>query len=104
MKDTYNAEKVTFYSFLESDRIQIMDPRQHNLDYFERMLRCPSCGSKNGELGTSFAYFICYDCKREQYWTPDNKHPDDWAEAIGTSPFGRASELLDMFRRYKEKG
>lgn len=60
---------------------------------------CPKCGSTNGVLGTSYAYFVCGDCKDdngrslERYWTDDYLPvPHDqggWPEAIRRSPFGR---------------
>lgn len=59
---------------------------------------CPKCGSENGILGTSYAYFVCVDCaldfgRGEWYWTPDNNHPHatehTWQEACDMSPWGR---------------
>lgn len=48
---------------------------------------CPACGSANGFLGTSHAYFTCTDCKKIQYWTTDHAHPNDWLIAVALSPW-----------------
>jgi len=71
--------------------------------------KCPACGSENVALGTSYAYFVCYDPKcnaghtehatqrfgsHEVYWTKDHRHPSEhslaWMDAIMASPYGRA--------------
>ena len=61
--------------------------------------RCPACGSEDGTLGTSYAYFICDRCGREVYWTADHKHPGpgaaNWERAIDASPWGRARRYLE---------
>ena len=64
---------------------------------------CPKCGSKNGSLGTSNAYFVCRDCKQERYWTDDYEHPKDWPTAVALSPFGRRSVLLDEINILRAK-
>lgn len=53
---------------------------------------CPCCGSTNGSLGTSYAYFMCGDCNGGQpvYWTADHQHPGNWEQAIAASPWARA--------------
>jgi hypothetical protein len=61
--------------------------------------RCPRCGSYDGVLGTSYAYFICRTCAGEDdccvYWTPDYSHPIDWAAAIAASPWAQARQQLE---------
>jgi tRNA(Ile2) C34 agmatinyltransferase TiaS len=58
--------------------------------------RCPKCGSEDGSLGTSFAYFICHQCKREQYWTLDHEHPGDWNTAIEASPWAVVRRRIEQ--------
>ena len=67
---------------------------------------CPRCGSTNGMLGTSNAYFICHnpECwpehdwdrsrpSHEVYFLGDGRHPQDqgltWKDAVLASPWGR---------------
>jgi tRNA(Ile2) C34 agmatinyltransferase TiaS len=53
--------------------------------------KCPVCGSTDGYLGTSYAYFVCNQCKRERYWTVGHEHPSDsglaWGDAVKASPW-----------------
>jgi hypothetical protein len=64
---------------------------------------CPRCGSEDGTLGTSYAYFMCRSCNHGQpvYWTKDHQHPGEWDKAIAASPWAcvrRALELIKPFR------
>jgi tRNA(Ile2) C34 agmatinyltransferase TiaS len=56
---------------------------------------CPTCGQRDGSLGTSFAYFICDSCG-VQYWTPDHQHPGDWAVAVTASPWATRRHQLEQ--------
>lgn len=67
---------------------------------------CPECGSRNGSLGTSYAYFVCGNPKchperrqkhgrevLEMYWLneglgPDRKVGQDFSDAVRASPYG----------------
>ena len=70
---------------------------------------CPVCGSENGTLGTSYAYFICheprcpgsgvdrgYSLSNIVYWLGDGRHPQEqgktWDDAIKASPWGKARQ------------
>ena len=50
---------------------------------------CPACGSELGILGTSYAYFVCGDCKTERYWTPSHAPTTSWKEAVELSPWSK---------------
>lgn len=65
---------------------------------------CPKCGSADGSLGTSYAYFICHVCQGEKYWTPDHQHPGDWAVAIAASPWARARQEFERSGYYGFNG
>ena len=58
---------------------------------------CPKCGSRNGMLGTSYAYFVCRECGREEYWA-ENKNRD-WKAAVLASPYGCLGSGKELFKR-----
>lgn len=60
--------------------------------------KCPRCGSTDGALGTSYAYFMCRACAPAGgcvYWTPNHEHPGDWQVAIAESPWATARQWLE---------
>jgi hypothetical protein len=60
---------------------------------------CPRCGSTDGALGTSYAYFMCRRCSSDGgcvYWTADHLHPQVWQKAIDASPWARARQALEQ--------
>ncbi len=73
---------------------------------------CPNCGSTDGVLGTSNAYFICQNPKclperrgdrpsLEVYFLGDGQHPfdqgKDWRDAVLASPWGREGSGAHYF-------
>jgi len=67
---------------------------------------CPKCGSSNGSLGTSNAYFVCGDCVTGEatYNYFCGEHPgSEWDKAIVASPYARYRDLQRIARRALEE-
>lgn len=78
----------------------------HSTEYLQQSFaipHCPACGSSDGSLGTSYAYFICRECHAERYWTPDHQHPGDWRTAIAASPWAREREQRERAEAAESK-
>ena len=86
-----------------------------NQGVFAMTPTCPHCGTEDGTLGTSNAYFICrnpecYPERRKEwprgwtlevYWLGDGRHPNEqgkeWRDAVLASPFGREGSGKHFF-------
>ena len=84
-------------------RTQLARTQSHIVQIGQTKLCCPRCGSENGALGTSNAYWVCAGkCREEtghseQYWADSG----DWIDKVMASPWGRPAHLAEEIKRLR---
>ena len=95
--------QVRLLATIAALRTQLARTQSHIVQIGQTKLCCPRCGSENGALGTSNAYWVCAGkCREEtghseQYWADSG----DWIDKVMASPWGRPAHLAEEIKRLR---